>query len=296
VTHLQFPPESAWRPLLELALAEDIGPGDITSRIVLSREARGQARIESRQTLVVCGLPLVEQVFRSVDSDLTLEPQTEDGKTVAPGTPLMRIAGSVMSMLAAERLALNVLGRMAGVATYTRAYVDAVAGTEVEIIDTRKTIPGWRLLDKYAVLAGGGSNHRIGLFDGILLKDNHIAAAGGVAQAVRLARQNAPANLRIQCEIESLDQAREAVDAGVDLLLLDNRSPDEIREIAGAMPEGLLLEASGGISLDNVRTYAETGVHRISIGALTHSAKVADVALEMESGPDSVPRDHAPRG
>jgi nicotinate-nucleotide pyrophosphorylase (carboxylating) len=296
VTHLQFPPESAWRPLLELALAEDIGPGDITSRIVLSREARGQARIESRQTLVVCGLPLVEQVFRSVDSDLTLEPQTEDGKTVAPGTPLMRIAGSVMSMLAAERLALNVLGRMAGVATYTRAYVDAVAGTEVEIIDTRKTIPGWRLLDKYAVLAGGGSNHRIGLFDGILLKDNHIAAAGGVAQAVRLARQNAPANLRIQCEVESLDQAREAVDAGVDLLLLDNRSPDEIREIAGAMPEGLLLEASGGISLDNVRTYAETGVHRISIGALTHSAKVADVALEMESGPDSVPRDHAPRG
>lgn len=296
MTHLQFPPESAWRPLLELALAEDIGPGDITSRIVLSREARGQARIESRQTLVVCGLPLVEQVFRSVDSDLTLEPQTEDGKTVAPGTPLMRIAGSVMSMLAAERLALNVLGRMAGVATYTRAYVDAVAGTEVEIIDTRKTIPGWRLLDKYAVLAGGGSNHRIGLFDGILLKDNHIAAAGGVAQAVRLARQNAPANLRIQCEVESLDQAREAVDAGVDLLLLDNRSPDEIREIAGAMPEGLLLEASGGISLDNVRTYAETGVHRISIGALTHSAKVADVALEMESGPDSVPRDHAPRG
>ena len=296
MTHLQFPPESAWRPLLELALAEDIGPGDITSRIVLSREARGQARIESRQTLVVCGLPLVEQVFRSVDSDLTLEPQTEDGKTVAPGTPLMRIAGSVMSMLAAERLALNVLGRMAGVATYTRAYVDAVAGTEVEIIDTRKTIPAWRLLDKYAVLAGGGSNHRIGLFDGILLKDNHIAAAGGVAQAVRLARQNAPANLRIQCEVESLDQAREAVDAGVDLLLLDNRSPDEIREIAGAMPEGLLLEASGGISLDNVRTYAETGVHRISIGALTHSAKVADVALEMESGPDSVPRDHAPRG
>lgn len=296
MTHLQFPPESAWRPLLELALAEDIGPGDITSRIVLSREARGQARIESRQTLVVCGLPLVEQVFRSVDSDLTPEPQTEDGKTVAPGTPLMRIAGSVMSMLAAERLALNVLGRMAGVATYTRAYVDAVAGTEVEIIDTRKTIPAWRLLDKYAVLAGGGSNHRIGLFDGILLKDNHITAAGGVAQAVRLARQNAPANLRIQCEVESLDQAREAVDAGVDLLLLDNRSPDEIREIAGAMPEGLLLEASGGISLDNVRTYAETGVHRISIGALTHSAKVADVALEMESGPDSVPRDHAPRG
>ena len=296
MTQLQFPPETAWRTLLELALAEDIGPGDVTSRIVLSRETRGRARIESRQALVVCGLPLVEQVFRSVDSDLALEHQAEDGKTVAPGTPLMRISGSVLSILAAERLALNILGRMAGVATHTLAYVEAVAGTGVEIVDTRKTIPGWRLLDKYAVLAGGGSNHRIGLFDGILLKDNHVAAAGGVAQAVRLARQNAPANLRIQCEVESLDQARKAVAAGADLLLLDNRSPEEIREIAGAMPEGLLLEASGGISLYNVRAYAEAGVHRISIGALTHSAKVADVALEMESGGESAPRDPPSHG
>lgn len=290
--HLHFPPESSWRPLLELALAEDLGPGDVTSRTVFSREARAQARIESRQTLVVCGLPLVEQVFRAVDPALELEHQTEDGKTVAPGTPLMRISGSLLSVLAGERLALNVLGRMAGVATHTRAYVDAVAGTGVEIIDTRKTIPGWRLLDKYAVLAGGGSNHRIGLFDGILLKDNHVAAAGGVAQAVRLARKNAPANLRVQCEVESLGQAREAVDAGADLLLLDNRSPQEIREIAGSMPEGVLLEASGGISLDNVRAYAEAGVQRISIGALTHSAKVADVALELESAPG----DRAPHG
>lgn len=287
MTNLHFPPEAAWRPLLELALAEDIGPGDVTSRIVISREARGQARIESRQTLVVCGLPLVEQVFRAVDPELDLQPQTEDGKTVPPGTPLMRISGAVLSVLAGERLALNFLGRMAGVATQTRAYVDAVAGSGVEIIDTRKTIPGWRLLDKYAVLAGGGSNHRIGLFDGILLKDNHIALAGSVKQAVQLARENAPANLRIQCEVESLDQAREAVDAGADLLLLDNRSPEEIREIAKAMPDRLLLEASGGISLDNVRAYAEAGVHRISIGALTHSAKVADVALEMELGPGS---------
>ena len=296
MSNLHFPPESAWRPLLVLALAEDIGPGDVTSGTVLSRDARGQARIESRQTMVVCGLPLVEEVFRSIDPGLDLQLQTEDGKTVPAGTPLLRISGSVLSVLAGERLALNFLGRMAGVATHTRAYVDAVSGSGVEIIDTRKTIPGWRLLDKYAVLAGGGSNHRIGLFDGILLKDNHIAAAGGVAQAVRLARQNAPANLRVQCEVESLDQAREAVDAGVDFLLLDNRSPAEIREIADAMPEGLLLEASGGISLDNVRAYAEAGVHRISVGALTHSAKVADVSLEMEAGPGTAARRHKHRG
>jgi nicotinate-nucleotide pyrophosphorylase (carboxylating) len=150
------------------------------------------------------------------------------------------------------------------------------------------------MLDKYAVLAGGGSNHRIGLFDGILLKDNHIAAAGGVARAVRLARENAPANLRIQCEVESLSQARDAFEAGADLLLLDNRSPDEIREIVKICPDHLLLEASGGITLENVRAYAETGVHRLSIGALTHSANVVDTALEME--PEPRPRDRVDRG
>jgi nicotinate-nucleotide pyrophosphorylase (carboxylating) len=282
VSDLQFPPEATWRPLLDMALAEDIGPGDVTSRLVLTSEARGRARIESRQNLIVCGLPLVAAVFRAIDPELELEPQTEDGKTVAPGAPLLRIHGSVLSILAGERLALNFLGRLSGVATLTRAFVDRVAGCGAEIIDTRKTLPGWRLLDKYAVLAGGGSNHRIGLFDGILLKDNHIAAAGGVAQAVRLARENAPANLRIQCEVESLAEAREALESGADLLLLDNRSPDEIREIVEACPDHLLLEASGGITLDNVRQYAETGVHRISIGALTHSASVVVVALEME--------------
>lgn len=284
MSDLQFPTEASWRPLLDLALAEDIGPGDVTSRLVLTSEARGSARIESRQTLVVCGLPLVTEVFRSIDPQLELEPQTEDGKTVPPGAPLLRIHGSLLSILAGERLALNFLGRLSGVATLTRTFVDRVAGSGAEIIDTRKTLPGWRLLDKYAVLAGGGSNHRIGLFDGILLKDNHIAAAGGVTRAVQLARENAPANLRIQCEVESLAQAREAFEAGADLLLLDNRSPDEIREIVRACPDHLLLEASGGITLDNVRDYAETGVHRISIGALTHSADVVDTALEMEPG------------
>lgn len=282
MNELHFPHPSAWRTLLNLALEEDIGPGDVTSRLILSKQARGRARIETRQSLVVCGLPLAVEVFRSIDPSLSLEIQIEDGKRTSKGTPLLLISGSILSIMAGERLALNFLGRLSGVATYTQEYVTAVAGTGVQIIDTRKTLPGWRLLDKYAVATGGGANHRIGLYDGILLKDNHVAAAGGVSAAVRLAKENAPANLRIQCEVESLEQAREAWQAGAEMLLLDNRSPDEIREIAKVCPSEVLLEASGGITLENVRDYATAGVHRISIGALTHSAPVVDVALEME--------------
>ncbi len=294
MSDLQFPPPTAWRPLLDSALAEDIGPGDVTSRISIPHETHGSARIEARERLVVCGLPLAAEVFRALDPELRVEPQIEDGKTVEAGTPLLRVSGSVISILAGERLALNFLGRMSGVATTTRRYVDAVGNLGSDIVDTRKTLPGWRMLDKYAVLAGGGTNHRIGLFDGILLKDNHIAAVGGVRQAVARARAHAPANLRVQCEVESLEQAREAWQAGADMLLLDNRTPDEIREIVAASPEGLVLEASGGITLDNVRDYAQTGVHRISIGALTHSAKNVDVALEMES--DTTAGESADRG
>ncbi len=282
MSELQFPPESTWRPLLELALAEDLGPGDVTSRVSIPQGVRVRARIEAREALVVCGLPLVEAVFRAVDPNLRVDRQTEDGKHVAAGTPLLLIEGPVHGILSGERLALNFLGHLSGVATTTHRYVEAVSGTGTQIVDTRKTLPGFRMLDKYAVLAGGGVNHRIGLFDGILLKDNHIAAAGSVGAAVGNARAQAPANLRVQCEVESLDAAREAWEAGADMLLLDNRTPDEIREIIAACPKELVLEASGGITLENVRAYAETGVHRVSIGALTHSAKNVDVALEIE--------------
>ncbi|MDP6979053.1 MAG: carboxylating nicotinate-nucleotide diphosphorylase [Myxococcota bacterium] len=282
MSELQLPAESTWRPLLDLALAEDLGPGDVTSRVSIPRGKTARARIEAREDLVACGLPLVAAVFRAVDVGLALEPQTEDGKDVTAGAPLLHIEGSVHSILAGERLSLNFLGHLSGVATTTRRYVDAVRGTSTQIVDTRKTLPGFRMLDKYAVLAGGGTNHRIGLFDGILLKDNHIAAAGGVAAAVRNARTQAPANLRVQCEVESLEDARAAWEAGADMLLLDNRTPDEIRDIIAACPKDLVLEASGGITLDNVRAYAQTGVHRVSIGALTHSAKNVDVALEID--------------
>lgn len=277
-----FPPPTTWRSLVASAVAEDLGSGDVTSCIVIAPEARGRARIEARQDLVVCGLKIVHEVFRQIDPTLLLEDQVEDGKRAAKDSPLITLSGATRSLLSGERTALNFLARMSGVATLTRRYVDAIAGSGVEIVDTRKTLPGWRLLDKYAVVVGGGVNHRIGLFDGILLKDNHIAAARSVTAAVERACRSAPANLRIQVEVESRAAALEACKAGAHLLLLDNRTPDEIREIAAVIPAGIVLEASGGITLANVRDYATTGVHRISIGALTHSAPAVDLALEMD--------------
>jgi len=275
------PPRASWLPLLERALAEDLGTGDATSTAVLRADARTEAVLEARQALVVCGLPIARAVFEAVDPALEVETARSEGDRVVAGTALQRIAGPARALLAAERTALNFVARLAGVATLTRRYVEAVAGTGVEILDTRKTLPGWRVLDKYAVATGGGRNHRFGLYDAVLIKDNHVAAAGGVAAAVKAARAGAPGHLAIQVEVESETQAAEAIEAGAGLLLLDNRSPAELRRLAQRFRDSALLEASGGITLDNVRAVAETGVHRISIGALTHSAPAVDVALEL---------------
>jgi len=277
-----LPPSSTWCPLVELALAEDLGPGDVTTQITIPPDATGRARIESRQEMVVCGVPVVCEVFRQIDPGLEVKVDASEGATPGPGVAIVSLSGSVRSILEGERTALNFLARMSGIATFTRRFVAAVEGTGTQIVDTRKTLPGWRMLDKYAVAVGGGANHRIGLFDGILLKDNHISAAGGVGPAVAAARARAPANLRIQVEVESLAEARAACDAGADFLLLDNRSPEEIRTIREALGDGVLLEASGGVDLDSVRAYAESGVQRVSIGALTHSAPGVDVALEIQ--------------
>ncbi len=277
-----LPLAPTWLPLVELALREDLGSGDVTSNLLIEADRAGRARIEARVPLIVCGLEVARRVFRELDPALRFESLREDGERVAAGSALARVEGPLRSLLAGERTALNFLGRLCGIATFTRRFVDAVAGTPARIVDTRKTLPGWRTLDKYAASVGGARNHRIGLFDGILIKDNHIAAAGGVVQAVTAARAGAPAGLRIQVEVESLAAAREALESGADFLLLDNRSPDELRAIAAAVGGRALLEASGGITLENVRSVAETGVRRISIGALTHSAPGADVALEVE--------------
>jgi nicotinate-nucleotide pyrophosphorylase (carboxylating) len=281
---LVHPPRSAWAALLERALAEDLGSGDVTSGAVLPPGLRVQAAIEARQALVACGLEIAAAVFAAVDPGVAFEPLVSDGDAVAAGSDLARVAGPARSVLAAERTALNFLGRLCGVATWTRRFVDAVAGTRARIVDTRKTLPGWRVLDKYAVAAGGGTNHRYGLYDAILIKDNHIAAAGGVAAAVKAARAAAAPHLALQVEVESAAQAEEAIAAGADLLLLDNRSVAELRDLVARFGERIPLEASGGARLENVRAIAETGVHRISIGALTHSAPWADVALEVRAG------------
>jgi len=275
------PPLSSWCSLVERAIAEDVGAGDITSSLTIPAAATGRARIESREPVVVCGLDVAEEVFRQIDPQLALERQVREGDAVSADISLLHVAGSIRSILTAERTALNFMTRMCGVAKQARRFVEEVAGTGASIVDTRKTLPGWRVLDKYAAATGGAVNHRVGLFDGILLKDNHIAAAGCLTTAVKSALAGAPAGLRVQVEVQSASEADEAVAAGADFLLLDNCDPGTCRAIAERCGAGVLLESSGGIDMHNVREHAEAGVQRISIGALTHSAPSADLALEM---------------
>jgi len=279
-----FPSPRNWRSLLELALAEDLGSGDATTPLVVAEASRGRARIEARERLVVCGLPIAAAVFEAVDPTLRFESVRQESDWAEPGAPLAFVSGSLRAILAAERTALNFLGRLCGVASTARRYVAAVEGTGARIVDTRKTLPGWRALDKYAAAVGGALNHRTGLFDGILLKDNHVALAGGVALAVKTARAAAPPGLRIQVEVESEADAVAAVEAGADFLLLDNCTVPQLRAICARVADRALLEASGGVRLENVREIAETGVSRISIGRITHSAPAADVALEIDTG------------
>ena len=281
-TVLNPPPLSAYQKLIDLSLAEDIGTGDVTSNLVIPVAHSGSARIEARTALTVSGLFVVGEVIRAVNPEIRVEGHAQEGETVEAGRVLMRLEGPLRGILAAERTALNFLGRLCGVATLTRRYVATVAHTECQIVDTRKTLPGWRALDKFAVACGGGTNHRFALYDGILLKDNHIAAAGSVEDAVVAAVRGATPGMRVQVEVESLEDAEKACQAGANFLLLDNQSPDQVRVIVGRLGDRATLEASGGITLANLKEYAETGVHRISLGALTHSAPAADVALDLD--------------
>jgi len=285
-----LPPAPTWEPLVDRALAEDVGPGDATTPLLVEAGRRGNAVLEARQDLIACGLDVAACVFRRLDPDVAFAARAADGASVAAGSVLAEVSGDLRAILAAERTALNFLERLCGVATWTRRFVDAVAHTRARIVDTRKTLPGWRVLDKYAAAVGGAQNHRAGLFDGILIKDNHVAAAGGVGPAVKAVHAAASPTLRVQVEVESEEDAEAAIAAGADFLLLDNRSPDELRRLVARVGDRALLEASGGVTLDNVREIAETGVHRISVGALTHSAPAADVALEMRGRGDATGR------
>ena len=261
------------------ALAEDIGAGDVTTDATVAADAVGTAAIVVKQAGVVCGLRVVETAFRALDPDIGFEAFAQDGDAVEPPAIVARIAGSERAILTGERVALNFLGRLSGIATLTRRYVDAVDGTGVAVLDTRKTTPGLRALEKHAVACGGGRNHRFGLDDAVLVKDNHLRAAGSVATAVELVR--GATDLPVEVECESLDQVREALDAGVDALLLDNMTLAELREAVALNAGRARLEASGGVSLDTIRDIAEIGVDEISVGALTHSAPSLDVSLEL---------------
>jgi nicotinate-nucleotide pyrophosphorylase (carboxylating) len=271
------------RPYVRAWLAEDVGRGDVTTTTVIPAEAYARARLEARESFTLAGLGVAALCFELAgDQPPEWDPKSSDGEEVRPGDVIARIEGNLRTILTAERTALNVLARLSGIASLTARYAAAVAGSRAKVVDTRKTTPGLRVLEKYAVRVGGGANHRFGLDDGILIKDNHIAAAGGVASAVRRARAGAHHGLRVEVEVEDLDGLAEALSAGADAVLLDNMSVDEVSAAVAANDGRALLEVSGGVSLDNVAGYAATGVDLVSVGALTHSARSVDVALEVD--------------
>ena len=267
--------------LLRAALAEDLGPGDITTEAVVDRAARARARVVGREPLVLSGSRPFIRVFQLLDPELAVTAHCEDGARVAANQPLFTVYGSARAILSGERTALNLLQRLCGIATATRRMVEEIAGTGCRLLDTRKTTPLWRCWEKAAVRDGGGGNHRFGLFDGILIKDNHVAAAGGVAEAVRRARARAPHTLKVEVEIDRLDQLEQALAAGADVVLLDNFSPAMLRRAVAMNGGRALLEASGMVTLETAREVAATGVDLVSCGALTHSARAIDLSLEL---------------
>lgn len=273
--------------LIKLALSEDIGDGDVTSRYFIPEERRARAFVAVRKAGVISGVEIAARVFNTVDPDLAVEILIEDGNRVAAGALALRVEGSARSILTAERTALNFLQRLSGVASLTALHVEQVKGTQAKILDTRKTTPGYRLLEKQAVVHGGGSNHRMGLFDRAMVKDNHLVAESGlpaIQAAIHLLKADKP-DVEVELEADNLDQCRSFLElAGVDYILLDNMSLEDLREAVALRGESvkLQLEASGGIRLDSLREIAETGVDFISVGALTHSAPALDIGLDFE--------------
>jgi nicotinate-nucleotide pyrophosphorylase (carboxylating) len=268
-------------------LAEDLGRGDITTQATVARNARARGRFLAKEPMVIAGLEAAEAVFSTLDAQQQLEAFVSDGEEVEAGKVVARTNGFADVLLGGERVALNLLQRLSGIATLTRSFVRAIEGTQAQIVDTRKTTPGLRMLEKYAVMAGGGRNHRFGLDDGVLIKDNHIALAGGVGAAVERARASVGHLHKIEVEVSTERDLREAIESGADIILLDNKTPEATRplvELARSLKSEVTLESSGGITLDNVRAYAEAGVDLISIGALTHSARAVDISFKIQAG------------
>ena len=265
---------------IRATLAEDLGPGgDITSAAVIPAGAAFRGVMDSRDAIVVAGLPIAEAFFRALDPEVVMEILVGEGERVAAGTPLMRVSGNARALLTAERSALNTVQHLSGVATLTRAYVDAIAGTGATLLDTRKTLPGLRVLEKYATRMGGATNHRMGLWDAAMIKDNHVAVAGSVGEAV--ARAAAAGIARVIVEVDRLDQIEPALGAGATHLLLDNMDVDVLREAVALVAGRVPTEASGGVTLETIRAKAETGVTFVSVGRITQSAPAADVGLDF---------------
>jgi len=279
-------PAELIRDVVARALHEDVGTGDLTTLAVIPPEARAEAHFVFREAGGVCGLPVVATVFALVDPALTLRPRVAEGARVPAGERVATIAGPARGLLSGERVALNLFQRLSGIATLTARYAEEVQGAGARLLDTRKTTPGLRALEKYAVRVGGGVNHRFGLYDGVMLKDNHLAilAAHGIdlAEAVRRARSAVGPMVRVEVEVESVEQAAVAAEAGADLILLDNMPPEQLRAAVAAVAGRARTEASGGITLRSIRAVAESGADFISVGALTHSAPALDIGLDIE--------------
>jgi|UniRef100_UPI0040499973 nicotinate-nucleotide pyrophosphorylase (carboxylating) len=267
--------------LIDLALEEDAGLGDVTSRAIFPANHTSSAFIEAGHDLVICGLEIAARVFQRVDVNLKVTLSAKDGDRIKRGAIVLEVSGPTAALLTAERTALNFIQRLSGVATQTRRYVAAVQGTGVRIVDTRKTTPGWRALEKYAVRCGGGFNHRSSLGEHVLIKDNHIAAAGSLTRAVELCRTQAPHGAKIEVEAKTIDEVKEAVRAAAEIILLDNMTPAQVTSAVSVIAGAALVEVSGGVRYETLRDYALPGVDVISIGALTHSAPAADLSLTL---------------
>jgi nicotinate-nucleotide pyrophosphorylase (carboxylating) len=267
------------------ALLEDIGPGDLTCNTLIDPLVRAEGRIVAGEALVVSGMQPALEAFHQLDPQMQILEQIEDGQSVDAGRVLLCLRGRAAALLSAERTALNFLGKLCGIATLARRCVELAAGTPARIYDTRKTTPGLRLLEKQAVSAGGAYNHRFGLFDAVLIKDNHLCLAGSAAGAVKIARDRLGPQIPIEVEIDTLEDLQPAIDAGADIVLLDNMAPDQVRAAVAQAAGRIALEASGGIGIDTLRAYAETGVDRISIGALTHAARSMNLSMTVAPAP-----------
>lgn len=270
------------KKLIEEALSEDLGNGDVTSEAIIPADAASTADIKAKQDLVLAGLDVARDVFHYLDPAIQFTPLAKEGDRIKSGAVLARISGKTRVLLAGERVALNLLQHLSGIATLTSRYVEQLKGTKAQILDTRKTLPGLRQLEKYAVRTGGGKNHRFGLYDGILIKDNHITAAGGITKAVELARKSAHNLLKIEVETKTHDEVGEALAAKTDIIMLDNMPIEMMREAVKLISGKALVEASGNVTLETVRAIAGTGVDFISSGSLTHSAPAADISMKIK--------------